>query len=171
MTLTDLQNALAGTEMGDVLIAGYVGQTDDGRVEFCPTYYAYFFECGAVLLTFRAVPYAGRMRISRGDVVIRDDLDPDLKPAWASIGTTVLENSIGPTPLRALHLWGVDETTEGVECDAAQFDLANGQTIFLDPTYIFGIRLGGDRQYAIWLENLRSGEPKCIDLDLSQADR
>ena len=169
MTPTELQNALAGTGIGDVLIAGFVDRNDDGRVEFCPTYNAYFFECGAMLLKFGAVPYTGRMRISRVDAV-RDELDPDLEPAWASIGTAVLDNSIGPTPLRALRLWGVDDNLEMVECDAAQFDLANGQTIFLDPTYHFGIRLGGARQYAIWLENLPGDKPKSIDLKLSQGD-
>lgn len=113
MTLTDLQNALAGTGIGDVLIAGFVDRNNDGRVQFWPTYYTYFLECGAVLLKFSADPDTGRMRISRVDAV-RDDLDPDLEPAWASVGTAVLENSIGSTALRALRLWGVDETPEGL---------------------------------------------------------
>lgn len=64
-------------------------------------------------------------------------------------------------------MWGVETTPDGVECAAAQLDLANGQVIFLDPTYHFGIRLGDARQYSIWLENLPGDEPKCIDLDLS----
>jgi hypothetical protein len=169
MTTADIERALAGTGIGDVLIAGFVDRNDDGRVQFWPTYYAYFLECGAVLLKFSADPDTGRMRISRVDAV-RDDLDPDLEPAWASIGTAVLENSIGPTPLRGPRLWGVDETPDGVECDAAQFDLANGQTIFLGQTYHFGIRLGGDRQHSLWLENLPGDEPKSVDLDLSQGD-
>lgn len=166
MPLTDLQNSLAGTGIDDVLLTGNIDGTD-GSQQFSPSYYSFFFECGPVLVRFRAVKYTGRMRIERVDAVVDEDLDGDLQPAWTSVGLAVLDDSIGENRLRMLRLWGVGVTAAGVECDAAQFDLANGQTIFLDPTYIFGIRVGGARQHAIWLENSVQKEYECVQLDLS----
>lgn len=42
------------------------------------------------------------------------------------------------------------ETQEELVCGAVELRLVNGQVIFLDPSYYFGINIGGREQKQIW---------------------
>jgi len=65
-------------------------------------------------------------------------------------------------PAAAIRLWNMDVRDGELVCGAMQLDLANGQQIFIDPTYHFGMRVGGSEQRAIWLENQTSSPAERI---------
>ena len=55
----------------------------------------------------------------------------------------------------------------GVTCAALELRLQNGQVVFFDPSYHFGIRIGGIEQEATWRKNWPGAE--SLDVWSSQA--
>jgi hypothetical protein len=166
MKLAELKVLLLGAEVDDVFVAGFL-DTSERPLRFYALYRAVFFECGGALLRFGVVGDTGRMQITRVDVVVPGDLDDDLEPASTSIRQVILEHPDGSNRLRSLHLWDVVDGPDGIECAAARIDLSNGQKIFLDPTYHFGIRLGGASQQTVWAENSPQRDHIHCEMDLS----
>ena len=136
----------------DVLVAGFT-EVSEKPLRFHHLFWAVFFEFGGELLKFAAIGDSGRMSIERTERVWYDSLDDDLEPASASIRQIVLDNSDGTGRLASAQLWDFQMSQTGIECAAVRFELANGQIVFLDPTYHFGIRVGGASQEAIFAEN------------------
>ena len=50
------------------------------------------------------------------------------------------------------------EGQEEIICDAVEMKLVNGQVIFLDPSYYFGINIGGKEQKQLWKINFKENE-------------
>jgi hypothetical protein len=73
--------------------------------------------------------------------------------AVTSVREQCLDDADGRNDLSVMRFWDATEDEAGLRCAAAQLDLTNGQQIFVDPTYHFGIRIGGALQKRIWLEN------------------
>lgn len=168
MKLAELRTVLIGAGIDDVLVAGFV-DTSERPLRFYALYRAVFVECGGVLLRFGVLGDTGRMQITRTDVLSCGDLDEDLEPASTSLRQVVLDDPDGANQLRSLHLWDLADSSDGIECSAARIDLANGQKVFLDPTYHFGIRLGGAWQQTVWVENSPQSDHSHFEMDLSQA--
>lgn len=150
MTAADLESRLRGAGVSDVLLPGFVDdEVQPHRFRALPQ--AIYFECDSSLLKFEAIATTGTMRLSLVDNVSTSvDLDDDLVPAIASLREQVLDDADGSNLLLELRLWNLAEDEDGLRCAAAQLQLANGQQIFVDPTYHFGIRVGGARQRDIW---------------------
>lgn len=150
MTAADLESRLRGAGVSDVLLHGFIDDEAQPH-QFRALPQAIYFECDSSLLKFEAIATTGTMRVSLVDHVSGSvDLDDDMVPAIASIREQVLDDADGSNLLLELRLWNLAEEDDGLRCAAAQLQLANGQQIFVDPTYHFGIRVGGARQRDIW---------------------
>lgn len=78
----------------------------------------------------------------------------DNSPACTmSIRDMVLTDADGTNQIASITLLGPDFRPESVACATVQLELDNGQVIFFDPSYYFGIRTGGLEQRSIWLDN------------------
>jgi hypothetical protein len=152
MTAADLESRLRGAGVGDVLLPGFVDdEAQPHRFRALPQ--AIYFECDSSLLKFETIATTGTMRVLLVDTVSGSvDLDDDMVPAIASLREQVLDDPDGSNLLLELRLWNLAEEEDGLRCAAAQLRLANGQQIFVDPTYHFGIRVGGTRQRDIWFD-------------------
>ena len=167
MTLRELRALLAGKEVDDVFIAGFVDM-DEIPLRFRALYRAVFVGCGGKLLRFGAIGSTARMLISEVKAVsLNVELDDGMQPAFTSVSQTILNHPDGPNRLATLRLWDALDGADGVECAAARLDLQNGQQLFFDPSYYFGVRLGGREQEGIWAENWPEICLKSIDLDVS----
>lgn len=168
MKLAELRTVLVGAGIDDILVAGFV-DTRERPLRFHALHRAVFIECDGVLLRFGVRGDSGRMQITRTDVVSCGDLDEDLEPASTSLRQVFLDDPDGSNRMRSLHLWDLEDGPHGIECSAVRIDLANGQKVFLDPTYYFGIRLGGASQQTVWVENSQQEDHGHFELDLSKA--
>ncbi|MCX5743100.1 MAG: hypothetical protein NT062_11470 [Proteobacteria bacterium] len=152
-----------------MLVAGFVDPTER-PLRFHAMYRSVFLECGGTLLSFGVLADTGRMQIaSIRSVHVVVELDDDLQPASTSIRETVLEDPDGSNRIRTIQLWDTEGGPDGIECAAARLDLENGQIVFIDPTYHFGIRIGGIHQQDSWLNNSTQREHDRIVLDMSDA--
>ena len=62
------------------------------------------------------------------------------------------------------------EGREELICDAVEIKLVNGQVIFLDPSYYFGINIGGKKQKQMWKINLKETE-NIVETYIKISDR
>jgi hypothetical protein len=94
------------------------------------------------------------MRISVDvKIEIPFQLEEGMTAAVASLREQCLDDADGDNHLRAIRFWALTEDEAGLCCAAAQLDLVNGQQIFVDPSYHFGMRIGGSQQRESWREN------------------
>lgn len=159
MTLLEFRSRLLGSGLSDILLPGFIDQ-DETPVRFRSTPQIVYFECNSVYLKMEVISTTGSMRLSIDDkievpVQIEEE---DMTAAVTSMREQYVDDSDGGNDLSAIRLWNVTEDDTGLRCAAAQLDLVNGQQIFVDPTYHFGIRIGGSRQRDIWCENWPAAE-------------
>jgi hypothetical protein len=151
MTTNELENVLRGTRVDDVLLDGFMDQ-DEVPVRFRALRDSLYFELGSVYLHFKAIDSEGAMSIAIVDAMGEHPaLDEDMVHAVSSMREQVLQDADGSNEVKALRLWGPAEVAGELRCRAAQLELGNGQQIFVDPSYHFGMRIGGGEQRETWL--------------------
>jgi hypothetical protein len=154
MTLPELRSKLIGSGLSDILLPGFIDQ-DETPGRFRPIYQTVYFECGPVYLKMECVSTNGMLRISTADKIempVQME-EEELMAAVMSLREQCMDDADGSNGLSVIRLWDVREDETGLRCAAAQLELMNGQQIFVDPTYHFGMRIGGSRQRDIWFEN------------------
>jgi len=153
MTLIELQLLLDGSGVSDILLPGVIDQ-DEKPARFRPLPQALYFECNSAYLKMETIATTGTMRISIVDSIeIPFHIEEDMTTAVTSLREQCLDDADGSNHLRAIRFWALTEDEAGLCCAAAQLDLVNGQQIFVDPSYHFGMRIGGSQQREIWREN------------------
>jgi hypothetical protein len=169
MTTADLESRLRGAGVSDVLLPGFIDDEVQPH-QFRALPQAIYFECNSSLLKFERIATTGTMHVSLVDNVSSSaDLDDDMVPAIASLREQVLDDADGSNLLLEIRLWNLAEDEDGLRCAAAQLKLANGQQIFVDPTYHFGIRVGRTRQRDIWSDTwpaAKSAHEHVVELAL-----
>jgi hypothetical protein len=152
MIIDKLNNLIAST-LDDIQLVGFV----DGDETPC-TFYAQlrllYLEVGGDIWELRCVEDTGTMRMRQASNVSGDpDQDGDLRPATMSVRELILDDPDGSNRIEAVRLWNPTFGVVSADCWAAQFDLENGQVLFIDPSYHFGIRLGRSEQRDRWLRD------------------
>jgi hypothetical protein len=156
MTLSDLEKRLFGASLEDVLLVGFIDSTEQPP-RFRTLLEVVYFDIGGGLLKFRTVGGTGTMAVTLATTLENDfELDDDMVFSATSVRPQVLRETEGENGLTALRLWHVEMEAGELRCWSAQIDLANGQQIFIDPYYYFGIRLGGAEQREFWRQKLPS---------------
>jgi len=160
MTLLEFRSRLLGSGLSDILLPGFIDQ-DEVPVRFRSTPQTVYFECNSVYLKIEAISTTGSMKLSideKIEIPVQIE-EEDMTAAVTSMREQYIDDSDGKNDLSAIRLWNVSEDETGLRCAAAQLDLVNGQQIFIDPTYHFGIRIGGSRQRHIWSDNWPAAKP------------
>ena len=153
MMLVELQLKLNGAGISDILLPGFLDQ-DENPARFRTLSQAVYFECNSLYLRMAAIATTGSMRISiENRIEIPDQIDEDMTAAVTSLREQCLDDADGRNDLSLIRFWDIVDDANGLRCAAAQLDLVNGQQIFVDPTYHFGIRIGGSLQRESWREN------------------
>jgi hypothetical protein len=158
MTLLELQSRLNGLGVSDILVPGFVDQ-DEQPVRFRSLPHVVYFECGSVYMKMEIISTTGLMRITISDKLdMPIGIEEDMTAAVTSLREQCLDDVDSENGLDSIRFWGLLEEENGLRCAAAQLDLVSGQQIFVDPSYHFGIRIGGPRQKEIWRENWPAAE-------------
>lgn len=164
MTLLKLRQLLNKTSIDDVFLSGFVDK-GERSLQFYPSLSAYFLECKGILLRFGAQGYSGKALVSDiGNIVCDLDLDDGMEFAIMSVKQILLRAPDDENCVSKVTLWSPEEVSSGVECSAMRIELANGQVLFFDPSYHFGVRVGGVEQQSIWFEN--KTQSTCFGIDI-----
>ena len=167
MTLNELKSTLHGTSITDVLLTGFLDESES-PVRFCALLQAVYFELGCSLLQIATIGDSARASLQIVSVPQGStDLDDDMVPAVASIRHQILQDPDSSNAIRSVRLWNVQQEAGQVSCSATCMELCNGQNIFVDPSNYFGIRIGGNELKEIWVANSADADAPQVELTLS----
>jgi hypothetical protein len=167
--IKDLKRIIENNNITDIYLTGFV-DTEDGVVEFFSDARFIYFEFANEFIEFESVNQFSRLRIKIVQSVRHEfEIDEDMKPGKASIGVVILTDIMAiDNKVKSICFYNLQESENELNCDALYLKLLNGQEIFLDPTFYFGINIGGNEQKKFWIENLPDGVipiETCIELD------
>lgn len=118
-----------------------------------------FIELDSVILKLTSVDQYSQLEFEITPEITFDiELDDDLTPGKASVATIILTDNMADNRIDTIELFYCgDKTDSKTTCHAISIYLACGQEIFIDPTYYFGLNIGGKEQKEKWLLNLPNG--------------
>ena len=138
--------------ISDVLVTGYVDRSED-LPQFRPVPDTVYLQLGHGFIRMDAIGQYDQLKLSRVDAIALEDVlvDEDDEPAVGSYGQLFL--TFGSTEPRctALRYW-TDERSDPaaavVKCLELEIDEVD--TVFVDPTWHFGIHLGTAERRRRW---------------------
>ncbi|MGW6741147.1 hypothetical protein ACWGDX_10460 [Streptomyces sp. NPDC055025] len=146
-----VEEALRDHHVRDVLVPGWIDR--DGAVaEFRPQPVAVWLRLDEGLLRFESLGQFERLGCARVPSVGWDDIgtlaEAEDEVIVASYGEQLFGD--GRDELRCLRVRV--HSAPGVECRCLALDFEGGRTLFLDPTWTFGIRIGDEADERRWTE-------------------
>lgn len=154
--IESLKETLKGNNIEDIYVTGFV-DVEDGMAHFYHDLRCIYFEINSQYIKFEAIEQFSKLRIRIVDSVTYDfEVDEDMMKAQSSVSEIVLNATLAiGNDIDNIIFYNLKEQEELI-CDAIEIKLVNGQVIFLDPSYYFGINIGGKEQKQIWELNLRN---------------
>lgn len=168
MLLSDFINC----HITDIISTGIVS-IENGLAEFLPDLRILHFEIADKFVVFESIKQFSEIRISVSEKLRYYDVDDeDMLKSHMSIANIVLWD-IYDRGNKTAEIYLYDQRSEdnnSIICDAVKINLLNGQTIFLDPKYYFGINIGGSDQEKRWFDNLDKDERKNVRIKIITAE-
>ena len=126
-----------------------------------------FIEFEEYILKLESINQYSKLKIKFVDEVMFDfdfEIEEDMIFAKNSVAELILIDTMVDNRIESLECYNMELRDEGFECDSFFIKLFSGQELFFDPTYIFGINIGGKKQKESWLKDL----PKEILFNLDK---
>lgn len=136
-----------GKKLTDIYVVGFI-YLEEGENEFVPDLRWMYFEFEEILVEFESIAQYSRLKMERvSDIRYRFEHDEDMVKVKSSVKDLVLVSSI-----LSNNIVKKIEMIDGTErnCAAAKIVLENGQIIFIDPSFPYGIGVGGKKQEEYW---------------------
>ncbi len=150
----DFFTLLKGDLITDIQQIGFA-DIEDGIADMSISHQFLFIEFDSQMLKFESVDQFSKMQIDYVDEIeFEPILDEGLINAKNSISEIVLNDTLADNKVISIDLFGIEKSEKLLRLQAITFHLVDGQEIFLDPTYIFGINIGGEKLRKKWQENL-----------------
>lgn len=155
--ITKIQNFLKNHDIDDIYIVGFF-DIEDEIAEFYPNLCYIFIEMGNKYIKFESTEQFSKLHIQIVDTILYEfEIDEDMIYGKTSVKDIILTASMAiGNRLKKLSIFNFNEYDNAIRCDAIQIELLNGQQLFLDPSFLFGINIGGLEQRRFWEENLIS---------------
>lgn len=150
--------------ISDILLSGVV-DIENGIAEFTPMLTYIFFEFDTKIIKFESIEQYSKLKIEYVDSVTYDfEIEEDMYPAKSSIIEIVMTDTMADNSTNSIEIYGdCSENNKVLICDAICLKLNCGQELFLDPTYFFGINIGGMEQKKAWLNNYPNTESNILN--------
>ena len=138
---------IIGKKITDIYTVGFV-YLEDGQTEFTPDLRWIYIEFEDILIEFESIEQYSRLRMEKvPDVRYLFEYDEDMIKARSSVKELVLVSSMLANNI-VKDIVFIDGTERN--CAAAKIVLENGQIIFIDPGFPYGIGIGGKEQEEYW---------------------
>ena len=150
-----LKKIVKNNNIEDIYLTGFV-DVEDGIAQFYHDLRFIYFEINSKYIEFESINQFSKLRIKIVDSVAHDfEIDEDMMKAKSSVSEIILSDTMANgNDIDNIIFYNLEEQEELI-CDAMEIKLVNGQVIFLDPSYYFGINIGGKEQKEIWKFNLK----------------
>ena len=162
-----LKRILKDSNIEDIYLTGGV-DIENGIAEFYHDLRCIYFEINSKYIEFESIDQFSKLRVKVVDSVTNDyEMDEDMTKAKTSISQIILNDTMSEGNYIVNIVFYNLEEQEELICGALEMELANGQVIFLDPSFYFGINVGGKKQKQMWRDNLEDNTKvteTCIKL-------
>ena len=144
-------------DIENIFLTGFV-DIEDGIAQFYPDLRFIYFEINSKFIEFESINQYSKLRIKLEDLVNHNfEIDEDMMKGKSSVSEIILnQDGAIDNCIDNIKFYNLEEKEEELICDAIEIKLKNEQVIFLDPSFYFGINIGGCDQKKIWKENLKS---------------
>lgn len=153
--INNFKNLAKNNNIEDVYLTGFV-DIEDGIAQFYPDLRFIYFEINSKFIEFESINQYSKLRIKVVSSVNHNfEIDKDMTKGKASVSEIILtqDGAIGNC-IDNIKFYNLEKKQEELICDAIEIKLKNEQVIFLDPSFYFGINIGGYEQKKIWQSNL-----------------
>lgn len=166
--IEQLKDFIKNMELVDIILVGSMELNNEGT-QFYPDLRFMYFVFTSGLIEFESVEQYSKLKLSISESIRYEfEIDEDMVKAKTSISDIVLEDTMDSgNIIKDLVFYNLECKGSEIICDALEIILINEQTIFLDPSYYFGINIGGIRQKERWKVNLENNFPiteQCIKI-------
>ncbi|EMU55289.1 MULTISPECIES: hypothetical protein [Clostridium] len=155
--INKLKKLVKNNDIEDIYLTGFV-DIEDGIAQFYPDLRFIYFEINSKFIEFESINQYSKLRIKLEKLVNHKfEIDEDMMKGKSSVSEIILnqDGAIGNC-IDIIKFYNLEEKEEELICDAIEMKLKNEQVIFLDPSFYFGINIGGCEKKKIWKENLNS---------------
>ena len=148
----------------DIYLTGFV-DIEDGIAQFHHDLRFLYLELDDKYLKFESFEQSLRLRISIVESINFDyEVDEDMVRAKSSVSEIVLNDTMAfGNDIGEIIFYNLEQKIDLI-CDAIELKLVNGKVIFLDPSYYFGINIGGKEQKEKWKLNIKKDTKVCETL-------
>lgn len=150
-----LKKIVKNHNIKDVYLTGFV-DVEDGVAQFYHDLRFIYFEINSKYIEFESINQFSKLRIKIVDSVAHNiEIEEEMMKAESSVGEIILNDTMANgNDIDNIIFYNLEEQEELI-CDAMEIKLVNGQLIFMDPSYYFGINIGGKEQKQMWELNLK----------------
>lgn len=150
-----LKRIVKDNNIEDIYLTGFI-DVENGIAQFYQDLRFIYFEINSKYVEFESINQFSKLRIKIVDSIAYDfEIDEDMMIAKSSISQIILNDTMAEgNHIVDIIFYNLEEQEELI-CDALEIELANGQVIFLDPSFYFGINIGGKEQKQMWKNNLK----------------
>lgn len=150
-----LKKIVKNHNIEDVYLTGFV-DVEDGVAQFYHDLRFVYFEINSKYIEFESINQFSKLRIKIVDSVAHNiEIDEEMMKAKSSVSEIILNDTMANgNDIDNIIFYNLEEQEELI-CDAMEIKLVNGQLIFIDPSYYFGINIGGKEQKQMWELNLK----------------
>jgi len=155
-----LKRIVKDNNIEDIYLTGFV-DIEDGIAQFYHDLRFIYFEVNSKYIEFESINQFSKLRLKIVDSVEYNfEIDEDMMKAKSSVSEIILSDTMANgNNINSIIFYNLEEREEEeLICDAVEIKLVNGQVIFLDPSYYFGINIGGKEQKEMWKINLKETE-------------
>ncbi len=135
----------------DIYILGFV-DIEEGKADFSPDMRCFYFEFGD-----QYIEQYSKLSVRIVDSVqYKFDIDEDMFPCTTSVNQLILMDSMSAkNNVSSFVIHGLEcNAADHIVCHSLQLNLENGQELFIDPSFYYGINIRGVEQRRFWEENL-----------------
>lgn len=152
--IEDLKRTLKDNNIEDIYLTGFV-DIENGIAQFYHDLRFIYFELSSRYIEFESVNQYSKLRIKIVDSISYNyEIDEDMIRGKSSVSEVILSDTMAKgNSIDNIVFYNLEEQEELI-CDAIEINLVNGQVIFLDPSYYFGINIEGKEQKQKWKINL-----------------
>lgn len=153
--VTYLKDFLKENIIEDIFLLGFI-DADEEIPQFYPNKRFIYFKFNTKYIKFESIEQCSKLKFDIIDSVEFDiDIDEDILRGKSSIIDIILDDSMSiGNYFKTLIFYNYNIDNDEIVCDALEITLVNEQIIFLDPSYYFGINVGGENQKKIWQNNV-----------------
>ncbi|SFE87016.1 hypothetical protein SAMN04487969_108141 [Paenibacillus algorifonticola] len=131
-----------------IYLLGFV-DTEDGVADFCPNTRYYYFEVGEKYIEFESINQYSKLSVRIVDSIrYQFEIDEDMLPCKTSVSQIILTDSMSAkNTVKSFVINGIESNdNQQIVCNSLQLNLNNGQELFIDPSFYYGINIGGGEQ-------------------------